>query len=105
MDFRRETGGNLGMGGLADVIQIHIAERGNLQMHFQSQGNPVAQCFPEFTLTSGQSGVPSPDPLKPRNLALIRMVIFDDIVLSQHKLFPTSQNCLAKSPPHYPQRA
>jgi len=49
--------------GLRDLVQIDAAEHGNRHPEAQSERHPVAERFPEFSLTSHQGCMTRPDSL------------------------------------------
>ena len=54
MNFRRETGGSLGMDREAYTIQVQAADLGDIEAQPQTQGHPIAQRLTELALASRQ---------------------------------------------------
>src|ERR1035438_7120014 len=82
MNFRRETGGSLGMDRQAYPIEVQATDLGNLESQAQAQGHPIAQRLTEFALASWQGLMLSPHALETGNLTPVAMVVLDDLVAS-----------------------
>src|SRR6266498_3352213 len=69
MNFKRETGGSLGLGQHADAVEIQPAHWWDFESKPQPQRNPIAQRLAQFALAAQERFVPGPDALEAGNLA------------------------------------